>query len=191
MKICISAIINILLHYYCRGCGCNLIVYDHGNYQGRSLLIKQQNADFRNDYFNDRVESARVEGSCRWLLYEHTNFVGQTAFIYAHNYNSYISWGGSGNRVSSARALPPAGTDAIVLFQHTNFQGRMLVLYGSHHNLPAIDFNDQLSSFIVTGGNWRLYQHTWYGGNSAMYRPGEYASRPGIGNDQLSSVMKL
>ena len=67
----------------------------------------------------------------------------------------------------------------------------MLVLYDSHSNLPDIDFNDHLSSFIVTGGNWRLFVHTWYGGNSAIYGPGEYASRPGIGNDQLSSVRKL
>ena len=166
-------------------------MYDHGNYQGRSLLIKQQNADFRNDYFNDRVESARVEGNCRWLLYEHIDFEGQAALINAHNYNSYISWGGSGNRISSARALPPAGTEAIVLFQHVNFRGRMLVLYNSHYNLPAIDFNDQLSSFIVTGGSWRLYQHSQYSGSRATYGPGDYASQPAIGNDQLSSVRKL
>ena len=181
----------IIIAHYCRGCGCNLRVYDHSNYHGRSMLIKQQNADFRNDYFNDRVESAKVEGNCRWLLYEHTNFRGQTSLINAYNYRSYLSWGGSGNRISSARALPPAGTEAIVLFQHSNFQGRMLVLYDSHVNLPAIDFNDHLSSFIVTGGRWSLYQHTWYYGRSATYGPGDYTSQPSIGDDQLSSVKKL
>jgi hypothetical protein len=166
-------------------------VYDHSNYKGRSLLIKQQNADFRNDYFNDRVESAKVKGTCKWLLYQHINFDGQAVLIDARNYPSYINWEGSGNRVSSARALPPDGTEAIVLFQHSNFRGRMLVLDKSHPNLPAIDFNDQLSSFIITGGRWKLYQHTMYRGTSAMYGPGEYKSRPSIGNDQLSSVKKL
>jgi hypothetical protein len=67
----------------------------------------------------------------------------------------------------------------------------MLVLYASNSHLPAIDFNDQLSSFIITGGTWRLYQHSWYGGNGATYGPGEYTGRPSIGNDQLSSVKKL
>ncbi|MCG8621019.1 MAG: beta/gamma crystallin family protein [Proteobacteria bacterium] len=128
-------------------------MYDQIDDQGRSLLIKQQNADFRNDYFNDRVESARVEGTCRWLLYQDVNFLGQESLINAYSYDSPLSWGGSGNRVSSARALPPAGTVAIVLFQHTNFRGRMLVLYDLHASLPDIDFNDHLSSFIVTGGN--------------------------------------
>ena len=165
-------------------------MYDQSNYQGRSLLIKQQNADFGNDYFNDRVESARVEGTCRWLLYENTNFLGQEALINANNYDSPLSWGGSGNRVSSARALPPAGTEAIVLFQHTNFQGRMLVLYDSHSNLHDIDFHDHSSS-IVTGGNWRLFLHTLYRGSSATYGPGDYASPPAIGSDHLSSVRKL
>ena len=133
-----------------------------------------------------------MEGSCRWLFYEHTQFAGRTSLIYTHNYQSYIGWGGSGNHISSARALPPAGTEAIVLFQHTNFQGRMLVLYGSHSNLPAIDFNDHLSSFIITGGRWTLYQHTVYHGSSATYGTGDYATLPsGIGNDQLSSVRKL
>ena len=188
----IGIIQSFCSYIFCRGCGCNLIAYDHTNYGGRSLLIKQQNADFKNDYFNDRVESIKVEGSCRWLLYEHSQFTGQTSMIYAHNYRSYVSWGGSGNRISSARALPPAGTVAIVLFQHPNFQGRMLVLYGSHSNLPSIDFNDHLSSFIVTGGRWTLYQHSQYGGNSATYTAGEYATMPSnFGNDQLSSVKKL
>lgn len=43
----------------------------------------------------------------------------------------------------------------------------------------------------LLGGSWRLYQHTLYNGQSATYGPGEYASQPAIGNDQLSSVKKL
>lgn len=168
-----------------------MTVYDHTNYGGRSLLIKQQNANFGNDYFHDRVESATVRGNCRWLLYEHGNFGGQTYILSAIDYASYHSWGGTGNRFSSARALPPPGTVAIALFQHPNYNGRMVVLYRSNHNLSSVDFGDTLSSFIVIGGSWTIFYHPNYYGTSGTYGPGEYPHPPsGIGHDQISSVRK-
>ena len=167
-------------------------MYDHGNYGGRSLLIKQQNADFGNDYYHDRAESAQVQGQCRWLLYQHSDFHGQAHLIVSQNYPSSIGWGGNGNRISSARALPPPGTDAIALFQHSHFTGRMLVLYASDPDLRSMtDFNDQLSSFIITGGHWTFYEHTDYHGRSSTFGPGDYTGAPsGLGHDQVSSVYK-
>ncbi len=168
-------------------------MYDHGNYGGRSLLIKQQNADFGNDYYHDRAESAQVKGPCRWLLYEHSNFIGQAHLIYPKYYSTSVGWGGYGNRISSARALPPPGTDAIALFQHGGFQGRMLVLYGSDPDLRSMsELNDQLSSFIITGGRWTLYEDTHYHGRRATFGPGDYKDVPPskLGNDRVSSVHK-
>ena len=81
------------------------------------------------------------------------------------------------------------GTHAIVLFQHSRFRGRMLTLYGSNSNLPKLNFNDQLSSFIVTGGRWTLYEHTDYRGSKVTYGPGQYSSLPvGVKNDHISSI---
>ena len=175
----------------CRDCGCALTLYDRGNYQGRSLLIKQQIANFGHDYYHDRAESARVIGNCKWLLYQHSNFAGEAHLISAQDYSTSVGWGGNGNRFSSARALPPAGKDAIVLFQHGHFKGRMLVLYASDPNLPLIEFNDQLSSFIITGGRWTFYEHTDYSGRSSTYGPGEYTGPPSdIGHDRVSAVQK-
>ena len=148
-----------------------------------------RNANFGNDYYHDRAESARVRGRCQWLLYEHPNFAGQAHLIEAQDYPSSVGWGGNGNRISSARALPPPGTQAIVLFQHGHFKGRMLVLNASDPNLPLVDFNDQLSSFIITGGSWTLYEHADYTGTSITYGPGEYTGPPsGIGHDKVSSI---
>ena len=183
----------LLLITPCRVCGCDLRAYDHSNYKGRSLLIRQQNADLRNDYFNDRVESLKISGSCQWLVYQHINFLGNSVILNPRNYRSASNWKGSGNRISSARALPPPGTKAIVLFQHTKYKGRMLVLYGSNDNLPAIDFNDQLSSFIITGGCWTLYEHTKYQGRHATFGPGQFSIASlgaSGGNDAISSVRK-
>ena len=91
------------------GCGCNLLAYDHSNYYGRSLLVKQQNANFGNDYFNDRVESAIIQGNCQWLLYRDHLFLGRSHLLNPGYYPSAVNWGGSGNHITSARALPPAG----------------------------------------------------------------------------------
>ena len=169
--------------------------YDQRSYRGRSLLVRQQNAYFNNDYFNDRIESARVYGKCQWILYEHAYFNCPSYILSPGSYSTPSKWSGTGNRVSSARALPPKGTKAIVLFQHFNYRGRMLVLYGSNSNLPAIDFNDQLSSFIITGGQWTLYEHTNYQGKKVTLGPGKYTSPTALsgagGNDKISSIKAL
>ena len=111
------------------------------------------------------------------------------------NYASPASWGGPANQISSARALPPPGTTAIALFQDSDFRGRMLVLSGSSSSLPFVDFNDKLTSVIVTGGTWRLYEHTNYQGSSVDLGTGQYSSssalNPAGGNDIISSVRKL
>lgn len=179
----------------CRASGCDLRAYDKRNYRGRSLLMRQQNANFLNDYFNDRIESVKVHGKCQWLLYKHINFKGRCYILNPGSYSNPRTWGGRGNHISSARALPPQGTKAIVLFQHTNYRGRMLVLHGSNSNLPAIDFNDQLSSFIITGGRWTLYEHVGYKGRRVKLGPGMYTSATVLGraggNDKISSIKAL
>lgn len=180
------------------GCGCTADIYDSGNYGGRVLRISQQNADFTNDFFNDRVESIRLHGNCRWIFYENTNFdlaeggQGSTHLLRAGYYASAPSWGGRGNQISSARALPPDGTKAIALFQHLNFAGRMLVLYSSSNHLQLLDFGDHVSSVIVIGGTWTLYQHDSYQGMSSRLAPGEYPSihSLGVGADSVSSVRR-
>ena len=90
--------------------------------------------------------------------------------------------------MTSARALPSDGTTAILLFEDGNYQGRMTVLYGSHSNLPWIDFNDQISSIIITGGSWRVFDHSDYQGASSTLGQGQYPTLASIGNDRISSV---
>ena len=167
-------------------------VYDHENYNGRALVISQQNAQFQNDFFNDRVESIRLEGNCRWLFYEHDNFVGQVHLLHVNYYASAPTWGGSANQITSARVLPPASTMAIILFQHDNYQGRMVVLNSSDPHLPNIDFSDHISSIIVTGGSWTLFENSNYQGRQTPLSTGEYPNIHSlhVGGDSISSVRR-
>ena len=157
------------------------------------LTIIQQNADFNNDFFNDRVESIQIEGNCKWIFYEHINFMGSAHILGVGYHSSAPKWGGAGNHISSARVLPPQGTTAIVLFQHTNFQGRMVVLTSSNNHLPSINFNDHVSSIIVTGGSWNVYEHTLFQGKWMRLNAGEYRNllRFRLKGDSLSSVKKI
>ena len=176
-----------------------MTLYDEVQYGGRSLVISQQNADLKNDQFDNRAESAEIRGSCSWLMYADANFLGGSYLLTSdgdfQGYPDSSSWGdsGEGNTISSARALPPAGTTAIALFQHIHFEGRMVTLYDSERDFPKIDFNDQLSSFIITGGDWTLYQHINFEGTRSTFSGAStYQNLPqGVANDDISSVEKL
>ncbi len=54
--------------------GCEATVYDQVNYGGRSLVIYDQNANFQNSYFNNKVDSIKISGTCDFLFYEDENF---------------------------------------------------------------------------------------------------------------------
>ena len=171
-------------------------MYDDTNFGGRSLLILQQNARFTNNWFDDRVESAVITGSCSWILYHDKNFnrrspvTGRSYILQPGRYNTPISWGGLRNHISSARALPLNGTTAIALFQHTDFEGRMTVLYESVNRFRALDFNDAVGSVIVSGGTWKLYEHSNYRGEYTLLSAGHYPNLHTfrVGNDELSSI---
>ena len=154
---------------FCSGCSCSATLYDHPHFGGRSLYILQQNAKFGNDWFDNRVESALISGDCEWILYQHHDFNrhgyphnGNTHLVRPGHYNSATSWGGPGNQLTSARALPPRGTIAIVLFEHSTYTGRMTVLYSSTHSLSWMEFSNAASSAIVIGGTWRIYVDSSY-----------------------------
>ena len=133
-----------------------------------------------------------IIGNCQWLFHDNINF-GSVARLVEPNscYESAVIWGGAGNEMSSARALPPEGTDAIVLFEDGFFTGRMLVLYDSDSNLVNDAFNDKLSSFIVIGGSWTLFYHIEYRASGGTFTAGNYRVLPGnMLDEEVSSVMK-
>ena len=78
------------------------------------------------------------------------------------------------------RSPPPRGERAVVLFQHVNT------------SLPCIYFNDQLSSFIISGGRWTFYEHVNYRGRRVILGSGKYPHHNALGgvswNDKISSV---
>jgi hypothetical protein len=85
----------------------------------------------------------------------------------------------------------------IILFENSNFSGKSLTLTGSEPNLESKNFNDKVSSMIVRGGVWDLYEHINYSG--AQWEVSNYTGVDSDGalrndvewhgtNDKISSV---
>ncbi len=154
-------------------CRCYAVLYADRNYGGRSLTVHGQIRALVYHAFDNQVSSAKIYGLCHWLFYEH-RYEGDTSILSPGNYPSTQAWGQRDNVLTSLRALPPPGTTAIALFRRFEFSGSMLVLSGSLSNLHGYGFDDILSSYIITGGSWRLYEHPGYTGRSSSHGPGHY-----------------
>ncbi len=57
--------------------GGSITLYDQPNYQGNSVIITQSAPDLGKWRFNDRAQSARIQGQGRWLACEHDDFKGK------------------------------------------------------------------------------------------------------------------
>lgn len=188
---------NIILTYlyipFYRLCDCEAVVYLHPNYNGRSLSIRHQNADFRNNFLDDSVDSIQIYGNCRWLFYSDYNFQGDVHYLPLSNFSSAPSWGGPGDQISSARVLPPTGTRAIALFDLKRYAGRMVILYQSCDDLNKFTFSNRASSFIILGGSWKLYRDKNFAGLLGLRSNGEYPHTiyTSIGDNTVTSVQLI
>ena len=143
-----------------------------------------------NDW-NDRASSAAVSGGCQWILYENSNYDGDSAVISPGKYtfSSSPSSVFPSDTLTAVYCLPSEGTPAIVLFEHDYYRGQSRVLTSSNPDLG--NFNDKATSFIITGGRWQLYTDENYMGSSVIYGQGHYPTlnaQTSVGNDALTSV---
>ena len=123
------------------------------------------------------------------MFYTDSDFQGGLSFLLPGTYPIWHTWDESSNdAVTSVRCLPPEDATAIALFEEENFRGDMRVLFASRSDLSIVNFNDKVSSAIVTGGTWKLYEHTNYEGQSLTLEKGYQQSAIVI---QVSSVKLL
>jgi len=80
----------------------------------------------------------------------------------------------------------------IVLYQGENFTGPRFSSSESVNDLARVGFNDRASSVTIRGGSWQLCSDSYYRGQCATLRPGDYASlgAMGLGNS-VSSIREV
>ncbi len=165
-------------------------LYEHDNFQGRSITAERDTENFAPLGFNDRVSSAEVRGGV-WQLCEDAGYRGQCITLNPGRHPSLRAYG-MNDRVSSVRRTGAAGGSAIELFEHDNFQGRRFAAGEDTPNLAPLGFNDQVSSINVPSGQWQLCEDADYRGRCITLGPGRHASLNAFGfNDRVSSLRRV
>ena len=111
--------------------------------------------------WDNRASSAVVSGGCQWILYGAAGFSGYTYVIGPGSYPQFSTstFGIPENSLSAVRCLPEEGTQALVLFEDGHYVGQMQVIYSSNPNFAFTNFDNAVSSFIITvcigGSLWK------------------------------------
>ena len=158
-----------------------------------------------NDWDN-KASSAVVSGGCQWILYDVAGFadtffgssvISPSVISPGHypysttSFTNISTFGLPDNILSAVRCLPTEGTPAIALFRHRLYFAEMQVINSSNPNLALTNFDNRVSSFIITGGTWQLYSGANYTGSMVMHGQGHYPTPfflTPIANDDLTSV---
>ncbi|MFN3229581.1 MAG: beta/gamma crystallin-related protein [Asticcacaulis sp.] len=170
-----------------------ITLYEHADFQGRSITLTRDEFDLTSRGFNDAASSAIVNGPA-WELCDDAGFRGQCRIVSGRVSN----FGGLGlnDRVSSARdargnsggGRPEPSRDTITLYEHDDFQGRSITLTREEFDLNSRGFNDAASSVRVSGGAWEVCDDAGFRGNCRILT-GSVRSLGAMGlNDKVSSV---
>ena len=176
-----------------------LTLYDHFIGSSQPLVLTTNDSSLVDDGWDNRASSAVVSGGCQWILYDEADFaenisspvspplIGPGSYPWSY----WTTFGLPNNALSAVRCLPAVGTPAIALFRHHHYFGKMQVLNSSNPNLALINFDDLVSSLVITGGVWELYSEVNYTGSNVTLGQGRYPTPfflTPIVNDDLTSV---
>ena len=176
-----------------------LTLYDLRIGSSSSLELTTNDSSLADNGWNNRASSAIVSGGCQWILYDEADYAENASSpvsppligpgSYPWNYRT--TFGLPDNVLSAVRCLPAEGTPTIALFLHHHYYGEMQVFNSSNPNLALTNFDDRVSSFIITGGTWEFFSGANYTGSMVTHGQGLYPTpfflRP-IVNDALTSV---
>ena len=149
----------------------SLTLYDGDIGSSPSLELTTSASSLDDNGWNNRASSAVVSGGCQWILYGAAGFSGSTSVIGPGSYPvfSTSTFGIPENSLSAVRCLPVEGTQALVLFEDGHYIDQMQVIYSSRPDLALTNFDNAVSSFIITGGTWELYSGTNYTGSMVTH----------------------
>ena len=93
---------------------------------------------------------------------------------------------------AAAAVAATAGAQDIVLYQGENFAGQRYASNESVDDLARVGFNDLASSVTIRGGSWQLCSDSYYRGQCATLRAGDYPSLRAMGlANAISSIREI
>ncbi|MEP6782900.1 MAG: beta/gamma crystallin-related protein [Acidobacteriota bacterium] len=171
--------------------------FETENFGGRQFRVDRPAANFGAMGFNDRSQSAIVEGGS-WEICGDYNFGGGCTVLAPGRYPNLGGWNG---RVSSARplnapapAMPPppvvttpATGGTVMFYENDNFSGRRFAVNQVMPNFGGTGFNDRARSAIVEGGPWEICVDAEFRGDCRIFVPGRYPDLGGLGGRASSA----
>ena len=182
--------------------GGDAVLYEHADFQGRSISVNDSMANLSSQGFNDRASSVVIR-SGRWQLCSDGDFRGQCVTLGPGEYrnlealqlNDRLSsiraagHHGGGNGWGNGGGQSGYGRDGVTLFEDDNFGGRSVNLQGDTQDLGRAGFNDRTSSILVQGVAWMVCSDADFRGRCVVLQPGRYNSLSNLGlNDKISSA---
>lgn len=170
--------------------------YEAEEFEGRSFTFNGAVPNFVARGFNDRAESAVIEGTAVELCVD-VNFGGRCTVLQPGRYSSL---GEYRNRISSVRPVaaaarrdgapgPGRGASA-TLYGGPNLTGRAVVL--DREGAADLDrFSGRASSLVVERGYWIFCTQPDFRGECRTFGPGEYRQLPADFDNAISSGRRI
>lgn len=133
-----------------------IVLYEHVNYEGRSVRIDGEAPDLRWIDFNDLTSSIRVEGG-RWEICLEPDYRG-SCHVLDEDLPDMSEWAFN-DRITSVRPVSFRGPDreaGITLYSEFDYSGRELTVLDPVDNLSRMSFNDTARSIEVHAGVWTV-----------------------------------
>ncbi|HEX2541824.1 MAG TPA: beta/gamma crystallin-related protein [Caldimonas sp.] len=180
-----------------------ITLYDHPQYGGAKLTLRNGTADLANTGFNDRTSSIVVH-SGEWEVCSEANFGGMCVLLTPGRYAIFQQ--GLDDQVSSLRERGDAGESRrgddgrggrnpvaggqggrVLLFRGSGLSGESLSVSSAVPDLTRSNFNDSASSLAVESGTWVVCRDSQYRGDCRTFGPGRYANLGDMSN-AISSI---
>ena len=181
-----------------------VVLYDEGNFGGRSLRLDADTPTLVRNGFNDRAVSLEVlQGT--WELCADAEFSGNCR-TYAPGRYPDLGYG-MAREVSSARLLRSAGEAPVVispgppppppnqegravLYSERGLRGASLAVSGPVPDLDRSNFNDATASLYVESGTWVACRDAFFRGDCRSFGPGRYDNLDSAGLDRAISSIR-
>ena len=133
--------------------GLQIVIYEHGSFKGKSIVLTSDVKSLNNYNFNDKISSIKVQPyekkSDAVTAYEHGDFKGKILPLTANEYNNLgkLTW--MNDNISSIRISSDC---QVIAFEHGDYKGKKIIITSDQPNMNDLKFNDKISSIIVECG---------------------------------------
>ncbi|KAI7804449.1 putative absent in melanoma 1 protein [Triplophysa rosa] len=147
-------------------------LFSEPGFQGEVLVLEESVAFLPDDFHP--MSCKVLAGS--WVVFDGPQFTDNMYVLEEGEYPNPEALGlvNSNCRISSVHTVGHEfSVPSITLFCKSNFRGRKIIFTDGALNLPLAGFDGRVSSMLVNGGIWVLYEYSNFRGRQVLLHPSE------------------